>query len=107
MLKLWLTLLFCLLMAALCYLIEATRWRTCSFPVGVWEMGYDVMLISFTAVLLGGLAVARVFQQRRQCLLFLLLTLAGLQAGSLSYLIWGTKASILLLEKEETCVYLT
>jgi len=106
-LKLWLVVLCCLLMAVLCYLIEATRWRACSFPVGLWEMGYNVMLVVITVVLFAGLAVARSNSQRRRYLLLPLLALAGLQTGSLSYLVWGTKATLLLLDKEETCVLCT
>ena len=106
MLKLWLVLLLGLLMVVLCYLIERTRWRTCSFPVGLWEMGYSVMGICSTILLFGGLAVARVNGRPRQRLMLLMLTLAGLQVGSLSYLVWGTKATILLMEKEENCVLL-
>lgn len=103
--KTWILLVASVVMGGLGYLIQSTRWKNCSFSVGLWEMGFGVMIMMYGVMMFGGIMVIRVTAERRRKRLWILVgVIAALQIGSLCYLVWGTKATILLLEKEDLCV---
>jgi hypothetical protein len=94
-----------LVIAVSSYGLQHYKWETCSFPIDLWKLGYDLCMGAAVIAIILLTGSARLQQRRRAHIVLLAICLPSFQTLVLIYLIWGTGRVASVVENEGKCVF--